>query len=97
MDADGESVGVGLMLVEASGTRWDLLMRNQKLNRAGVAPGHSLADARTDVRDVALTHERALAWGNIRVSVGYSEVDSAGTTVLEDGVRGFVTWRHELR
>jgi hypothetical protein len=24
-------------------------------------------------------------------------VDSTGTTVLEDGVRGFVSWRHALR
>jgi len=97
MDADGETVGVGLLFVERSGHRWDLLARNLKVNRAGVAPGHSLADAPTDVQDIALTHERAYAWGNITLSLGYSEVDSAGTAVLEDGVRGFVSWRHALR
>ena len=97
MDADGESIGVGLLFIEQSGHRWDLLARNLKVNRAGVAPGHSLADSPTDVQDIALTHERAYAWGNITLSLGYSEVDPAGTTVLEDGVRGFVSWRHALR
>lgn len=97
LDADAESVGVGLLFVESTGHRWDLLARNLKVNRAGAAPGHSLADAPTDVRDVVLTHDRAYAWGNITLSLGYSEVDSAGTTVLEDGARGFVSWRRDWR
>jgi len=97
MDADGETIGVGLLFIDSAGHRWDLLARDLTLDRAGVASGHSLADAPTDVQDLTLTHERAYAWGNIRVSLGYSEVDSAGTTVLEDGVRGFVSWRHALR
>lgn len=97
MDADGESIGVGVLFIERAGHRWDLLARNVKVNRAGVAPGHSLADGATDVRDIVLTHERACSWGNITLSLGYSEVDPAGTTVLEDGVRGFLSWRHALR
>jgi hypothetical protein len=59
MDADGESIGVGLLFVEQAGQRWDLLARSLKINRAGVAPEHSLADAPTDVQDIVLTHERA--------------------------------------
>ena len=49
------------------------------------------------LQDVSLAHERAYAWGNITLSLGFSDVDSTGTTVLEDGVRGFVSWRHALR
>jgi hypothetical protein len=97
MDADGESVGVGLLFIDPAGHRWDLLVRDVKLNRAGAAAGHSLADAPTDAQDIALTHGRTYAWGNITLSLGYSEVDSAGATVLEDGLRGFVTWSHEVR
>lgn len=97
MDADGESIGVGLLFVDGAGQRWDLLVRNLSLNRAGAAPAHSLAGSPADLQDVSLTHERAYAWGNIALSLGYSEVDSAGTTVLEDGLRGYVTWRHVLR
>jgi len=97
IDADGESMGVGLLLVEASGHQWNLLARNVKLNRAGVAPEHSMADGEARVRDLALTHERAVAWGNIKVSLGYSDVDSAGPVAVEDGVRGFLTWSHGLR
>lgn len=97
MDADGESIGVGLLFIERAGHRWDLLARNVKVNRAGVAPGHSLADAPADVQEVTLTHERGYAWGNITLSLGFSDVDSTGTTVLGDGVRWFVSWRHALR
>jgi len=97
IDADGESVGVGLLLVEASGHQWSLLARNVKLNRAGVAAEHSLADQEARVRDLALTHERSFSWGNIGVSLGYSDVDSAGAVALEDGVRGFLRWSHGLR
>jgi hypothetical protein len=49
------------------------------------------------VQDLTLTHERAYAWGNITLSLGYTDVDASGDTILEDGVRGFVSWRHEIR
>jgi hypothetical protein len=97
MDADGESLGLGAMFIEADGHRWELLLRDMKINRAGAAPGHSLADAPTKVKDIALTHERGFAWGNITLSLGYSDVKATGETILEDGVRGFVTWQHEIR
>jgi hypothetical protein len=96
MDADGESVGVGALWVDAAGRRWELLGRNVKVNRAGVAPEHSLADVPSRVRDLNLTHERAYSWGNIILSVGYADADPAGETALEDGVRGFVTWTHSF-
>jgi hypothetical protein len=97
IDADGEAIGAGALLIDSRGHRWEMLGRNVKLNRAGVAPEHSLADGEARVRDIAVTHERALAWGNITVSLGYTDVDSAGPTVVEDGVRGFLTWSHEFR
>ena len=97
IDADGESLGLGAMFVEASGRRWELLLRDMKINRAGVAPGDSLADAPVKAWDAAITHERAFEWGNMTVSLGYMDVDAEGSTILEDGMRGFVTWRHALR
>jgi hypothetical protein len=97
MDADGESIGGGAMLIDSRGHRWELLGRNIKLNRAGVAPGHSLGAGAAKVQDVAVTHERAYAWGNITLSVGYSDVESGEDVLLEDGLRGFLTWRHQLR
>jgi len=62
-----------------------------------VAPGNPLANAPVKAWDIGLVHERALAWGNITLSVGYSSVDASRTTILEDGARGFVTWSHEIR
>jgi hypothetical protein len=97
IDADGEAIAAGVLFVDFGGRRWEMLGRNVKLNRAGVAPGHSLADGEARVRDIALTHDRAYAWGNITVSLGYSGVDSAGPVAVEDGVRGFLTWSHGLR
>jgi hypothetical protein len=97
IDADGEAIGGGALFIDSRGHRWEMLGRNVKLNRAGVAPEHSLADGEARVRDIAVTHERALAWGNITVSFGYTDVESAGPTVVEDGVRGFLTWSHEFR
>ena len=97
MDADGESVGGGILYMDHLGRRWELLGRNVKLNRAGAAAGHSLVDASTTLTDLALTHERAYAWGNITVSVGYTDPASNGPTSLDDDIRGFMTWRYALR
>jgi hypothetical protein len=97
IDADGEAIGTGALFIDARGHRWEMLGRNVKLNRAGVAPGHSLADGEARVNDVVVTHERGLAWGNITVSLGYADVDSAGPVAVEDGVRGSLTWSHGLR
>jgi hypothetical protein len=97
MDADGESIGVGALFIGQSGHRWDLLARNVKVNRAGVAPGHALAEGAADVQDLTLTHERAYSWGNIAASLGYSDVDSAEPAVVKDGVRGFVSVSLPLR
>jgi len=97
MDADGESIGGGALYVDARGRRWELLARNVKLNRAGVARGHTLAEAPARVVDLGLTHEARYPWGTIAVSLGYTDVDATGPVAVEDGVRGFVTWRHEIR
>lgn len=96
-DADSEALGAGIMYLTAEGRRWDLVARNVKLNRAGLASGHSLSPAAETVRDFALTHDRAYAWGKITVSVGYSDPASNGPSGLPDGVRGFLTWRQALR
>jgi hypothetical protein len=63
MDADGESIGVDMVFIEKVGHRWDLLVRNQKIDRASVAPGHSMADPPTEVPDLTLTHERGYTMG----------------------------------
>ena len=94
IDADGESLGIGGLWIDADGRRWGLLVRNVKLNRAGVAAGHSLTEGPARVRDAELTHERSYAWGNITVSLGYTGVDSSGAVVIEDGLRAFLSWRN---
>ncbi len=97
MDADGESIGAGALLISAAGHRWELLARNVKLNRAGAAMGHSLADAPATVTDYVVRHERVLAWGTITVSIGFADLDAEAGSALEDGLGGFVTWRQEVR
>jgi len=43
-----------------------------------------------------VTHERSFPWGNITASLGYADVGTTGSTVVEDGVRGYVEWRREF-
>jgi hypothetical protein len=80
-----------------SGRHWNLQVRDVKLNRAGMAAGHSLADDPANVNDISLTHGRPLAWGNIAVQLGYADVASTGTERPDDGLRATLTWRYELR
>jgi hypothetical protein len=99
IDGDGESIGVGGILVDQSGREWRLLARNVKLNRAGAANAHSLSDGPARVVDVELVHRRAFAWGTVEASVGYADTDADPGVVLavQDGVRGFVSWRYATR
>jgi hypothetical protein len=97
LDGDGTSLGLGVLFIDAGGSRWELMGRDVELNRAGESRGNTLAEGPAEVRDVALTHERALPWGNISVSLGYTDVDTKAPTVIEDGLRGYLTWRYEVR
>jgi len=97
LDGDGETLGAGVLFIDARGHRWELLGRNVDLNRAGEIEGHSITPAPAEVLDFSLIHERAYEWGNIRVSLGYSDADSADASAMQDGLRGFVTWRHGYR
>ena len=97
IDADGESLGLGVLWLTGSGRHWNLLVRDVKLNRAGIATAHSLADGPVNVNDISLAHGRPLAWGNIAVLLGYADVASTGTERPDDGFRASLTWRYELR
>jgi hypothetical protein len=70
-----------------------------RLNRKGRATGDFLTDGPTDVQDVELSHRRQFSWGTLEASVGYSSSDAdPGVQVsVDEGWRGFVSWRHELR
>jgi hypothetical protein len=99
IDSDGESVGFGGTLVGPAGEEWRLLVRGTRLNRKGRATGDFLTDGPADVQDVQLTHRRQFSWGTLEASVGYSNCDAdEGVEVyVDEGWRGFVTWRRELR
>jgi len=97
IDADGESIGGGVLFLDDRGRRWEALVRNIKLNRAGAAYGDTLADAPARVQDIGLVHESDHSWGTISVSLGYADVDASGTVAVEDGWRGFLSWRYEVR
>jgi len=97
VDGDGESIGAGLLFLDPMGRRWELIGRNLKLNRQGISTGHTLAAQPAAVRDLSLAHAQMLSWGNIILSVGYSDVDSDGPVALDEGVRASLTWQHALR
>jgi len=99
VDSDGESLGIGGMLVDPEGREWRMLVRDMRLNRAAKSTGNPLADGAADVQDIELTHRRPLAWGMVEASVGYTNTDAdPGVEVsVDEGWRGFISWRHELR
>jgi hypothetical protein len=98
-DSDAESLAVGGILVDPSGDEWRLLLRDMRLNRAGKASGDPLADGPADVQDVELTHRRQFGWGLLEASLGYSNSSAKpGVDVsVNQGWRGFISLRHELR
>lgn len=97
LDADGESIGMGISWVTGSGQYWNLLVRDVKLNRAGLASGHSLASGAAAMDDFSLTHGRPLAWGKLALQLGYADTASAGTLLPDDGFRAALTWQYQLR
>ena len=98
-DGDAESIGFGGILVDQAGREWRVLARNVKLNRAGAGVANSLADGPARVQDVEFVHRRAYAWGEVQVALGYAETDAADAVRIrvEDGLRGFVSWRYATR
>jgi hypothetical protein len=98
-DSDAESLGIGGILVDSAGREWRALARDMRLNRAGKAINDPLADGPADVWDVELTHRRPFAWGTLEASVGYSgtDADRGVDLSVDEGWRGFISWRHELR
>ncbi|NJD31290.1 MAG: capsule assembly Wzi family protein [Gammaproteobacteria bacterium] len=99
IDSDAESLGIGGMLVDPAGREWRLLLRDMRLNRKGEATGDFLADGPADVQDVELTHRLPFEWGTLEASVGYSNTDARpGVSVsVDEGWRGYISWRHRLR
>jgi hypothetical protein len=97
VDADGESLGLSVMVLAADGTRWQVTARNTKLNRAGAAVGHSLTAVPARVRDLAVVREQPVTWGNITVSLGYAAVDASADDELDEGFRGFMTLSHRFQ
>ncbi len=99
VDSDGESLGIGGMLVGSDGRQWQLLFRDMRLNRAGASTEDPLSSGPADVWDLEVTHSRRFEWGTLEASVGYSSTDAdPGVTVsVDEGWRGFISWRHELR
>ncbi len=97
LDGDGEMAGLSARYVASEERQWGLEIRSAKLNRAGLVPAHSLSAGGARLRDLALTHDRPLPWGNMTLRVGHVEVTDDADATLEDGPHGSVTWRYEFR
>jgi len=95
MDADGESIGVGMVAVAEDGHEWRALVREIKLNRAGASPRHSLVDGPARWREVSLRHERRVGRGVLSLGAGYIDLDADGDlrSGVGEGLNGFVEWR----
>ncbi len=99
IDSDAESVAFGGMLTDSAGREWQVLLRDMRLNRYSASVGNPLADGPTDVQDVELTHRRHFDWGTLEASVGYLNASARPGVEYDvnDGWRGYVRLRHDLR
>jgi hypothetical protein len=95
MDADGESIGVGMVAVAEDGHEWQALVREIKLNRAGAAPRHSLVDGPARWREISLRRESRVGRGVLSLGAGYIDLDADGDlrSGVGEGLNGFVEWR----
>ena len=95
IDADGESVAVGAMVVDAQGSQWLGRISDIKLNRAGLSSKHTLSDGPARLREVSLEHVRGIGGGRLTLGMGYLDTDvSPGVrTVLEEGLSGYLEWQ----
>jgi hypothetical protein len=89
IDRDGRMYSVGMLLTRPSGEHMALTLRRLQLNR-GDGP-HPISDAPLEFEDVELRYSRQFGFGNVRVGIGYSNAD--GSSRLDPGVRGYMSWQ----
>jgi hypothetical protein len=95
IDADGESLSLGAVVVDGDGRQWLGRASNIKINRAGLAARHSLSDGPARLREISLEHVRGLGRGRLKIGLGYldTDVQAGARTVLDEGLRGYLDWQ----
>jgi hypothetical protein len=95
IDADGESLALGAVVVDGNGSEWLGRASNIKLNRAGLSVGHTLSDGAARMREISLEHVRSIGWGRLKIGAGYLDTDlqPGARTVLDEGLRGYLDWQ----
>lgn len=92
LDGDSQQFAVGAMLVNGDGSSWEIAAQDAKINRAGANPVQSVSSVAAKIRSADVYHRRMLFGGDLKVGIGFEELDSSVATESEEDVRGFIQW-----
>ena len=92
MDNDGRMYSLGATLVRPKGDSWNVTLRKVDLNRdGGFDSTHTVSKVASELKNVEVQYNRALAKGQLQLGVGLDDIKGDGTHA-----RGFVGWRVNL-
>ncbi len=92
IDGDSQQFSVGAMLVNGDGSSWEFAGQNARVNRASVNQVHSVAPLASEIRSADLYHRRAFLGGDVRIGLGYEELEVQVSGFRSSDVRGFLQW-----
>ena len=95
-DNDAAIATIGLLLIDDDETSWQGLVRTGKLNRGGPPDlNHSLTPVPLDVVNVELVHSRIFSFGQLRIGVGYEQLDGNPAIPSSNEATAFIQWRSD--
>lgn len=92
IDGDSQQLAAGFMLVNPGGDSWEFAFQDVDINREGANPVHSVSIDAGSIRSADLYHRRMLLGGDLKVGIGYEELDSSAATINENNFRGYLQW-----
>jgi hypothetical protein len=92
MDGDGRMHSIGALLVTRRGDSWELLARRVELNRDARVPEpqHTVSRLAAELWNIELANTREVAFGRLRIGIGYDDYKERLDGGDQQTVRGFV-------
>jgi hypothetical protein len=96
IDGDSEQLAFGASWIRPDGSSFELALQDSRLNRASANLVHSVVPAAARLRSVDLSHRRELLGGDLRVGLGYEDLDFEAVGGDDGTARGFLQWQRRF-
>lgn len=96
IDGDSEQLAVGASWIRPDGSSFELALQDSRLNRASANAVHSVVPTAARLRSVDFSHRRDLLGGDLRVGVGYEDLDFEAVGGDDATARGFLQWQRRF-